>query len=197
MPQCSVGQKVFTTRPFNLDLPSHPDKSSAKITKETFKQVLETKTNWFVKKHFETIFKQDLPFDKKKQIKEDYFLPTEINKDLCSSVKLDPTIRSYKWGKSPSPTLLFEMMFAVFGYQPLLDTFNVYLQAFEGTSRFYNPLWLSLYVFLPVIFNILLESLCVDQMQQQREQTHLLKRSNHLMTYCQSTISFQMTLFQL
>jgi hypothetical protein len=42
------------------------------------------------------------------------------------------------------------MTFAVFGYQPLLDTFNIYLQAFEGTSRFYDPLWMSLYVFLPV-----------------------------------------------
>jgi hypothetical protein len=33
---------------------------------------------------------------------------------------------------------------------PLLDMFNDYLQAFEGTSRFYDPLWLSLYVFLPI-----------------------------------------------
>jgi hypothetical protein len=64
-------EKVFTTHPFNLDLPTDPDKSSTKITKETFKQVLETKTNWFVKKHFKTIFKQDLPFNNKKQIKED------------------------------------------------------------------------------------------------------------------------------
>jgi hypothetical protein len=102
------------------------------------------------KKSFETIFKQDLPFDKQNRIKEDDFLPTEINRDLCSNAKLDPLIRMYKWGKSPSPTLLFEMMFAVFDYQPLLDTFNVYLLAFEGTSHFYDPLWLSLYVFLPV-----------------------------------------------
>jgi hypothetical protein len=143
-------EKIFTTRPFNLDLPTDPEKSTAKITKEIFKEVLENKPNWFVKKHFETIMKQDLPFDKNRDIKEDYFLPTRINKDLCSTVKLDPTIKTYKWGKSPSPTLLFEMMFAVFGYQPLLDTFSLYLQAFEGTSRFYHPLWLSLYVFLPV-----------------------------------------------
>ena len=142
--------KVFSICPFNLNKPKNPDSTADILTNESFEAALLKKPNWFTQKHFETIFKQEILFNKDLCPNDIYFLPSQINKYLCASPKLDPIIKSYKWGKSPSPSLLFELMFSVFGYQPLLDTFNEYLQAFEGTSRFYDPLWLSLYVFLPI-----------------------------------------------
>ena len=53
-------------------------------------------------------------------------------------------------GKLPSWVLVIDLMFAVLCYQPLLDIFDDFLQAFPGTSPFYDPLWLSAYVYSPV-----------------------------------------------
>ena len=153
--------KMFSSRPFNTNLPQDPENKTLKCTKEIFVELTENDINWFIQKPFYSVFQCVIAincgFNEKKKIKEkmgvvdeDYFLPTGLNTMLFTHPKVDKIFKLCRWATDPSPWVLFEMMFTVFGLDSLLDTFKQYLLKFEATSRFYDPVWLSAYVFLPI-----------------------------------------------
>jgi hypothetical protein len=150
---------MFSSRPFNVNIPQNPNDKRLKCTSQIFKDLTGKDMNWFIQKPFYSVFQSVIKInfeesDKKKErigvIDEDYFLPTGLNRILFTSPKLDKIFKICRWGNDPSPCLLFEMMFTVFGLESLLETFKAYLLKFEATSRFYHPVWLSAYVFLPI-----------------------------------------------
>jgi hypothetical protein len=138
-----VIDQIFSVRPFNLDKPTH-------LTVPKLMDILEKAENWYTHKYFFTCFQQDLFSAKDKTIPVGYYLPSKLVTSLISSPKTLTLVKDAKMGKLPHWVLVIDLMFAVLCYQPLLDIFDDFLQAFPGTSRYYDPLWLSAYVYSPV-----------------------------------------------
>jgi hypothetical protein len=155
--------RVFTTPPFNSKLPQNPADKDKVLTEATFLQLSLAAKNWFTQKPFYTCFNPKTNINFGSSTSNSYYLPKKLNNDLSTNPSLSPLFNQCAWS---SPNMVFEMMFSVLSYQPLLATFQKYIQHFKATSRFYDPLWLSAYVFYPVS--------CLSHFYKEYYFTHIL-----------------------
>jgi hypothetical protein len=139
--------RVFSTPPFNDKLPQNPTDKTKVLTEDKFLELSVMSKNWFTQKPFYTCFLPKMAIHSPKGPSVGYFLPKKLNSELCIDPSLSPLFKQCAWS---TPNMVFEMLFSVLSYEPLLQCFNEFLQTFKATSRFYDPLWLSAYVFYPV-----------------------------------------------
>jgi hypothetical protein len=139
--------KIFSSRPFNLDLPKINDVTQTET--EFLTSISEDdKKNWFTFKPFYHCWQNKMQLDTEGGVQKGYFLLSNLTYKCYYHASNDKLMKH--WSKSPAPTLLIDMMFTVLGNANLFDTFNKYIQAFEGTTHYYDPLWLAVYVFYPI-----------------------------------------------
>ena len=145
--QTTLVRKAFHTRPCNQDLPKIND---VQLTDEEFQTSIsgDDKENWFTFKPFYHCWQNKMKLDTESGLEKGYFLLSGINTKLYHTPSVDKLMKS--WSTSPAPTLLFDMMFTVVSNQDLLASFNNYIRKFPGTSHYYDPVWLAVYVFYPI-----------------------------------------------
>ena len=124
--------QIFSVRPFNIDKPTQ-------LTVDKFLEIANRKDNWYTHQYFFSCYQQELSnYGKEKTIPVGYYLPLKLVNHLITAPKLLTSIKETKMGKTPLLAMVIDMIFAVLCYQPLLDTFIDFLEAFEGTSHFYD-----------------------------------------------------------
>ncbi len=141
-------RKVFNERPFNLILPELKGKT---LDAAYFMDLTsgDRTGHWFTSLPFYHCFQHRIMICNDYTAENEYYLLSKLTNTLFWVPKCDSAFKK-SWKQSPAPTLLFDMMFSVVSRQGLLDTFNKFLNAFGGTTCYYDPIWLTIYVFYPI-----------------------------------------------